>query len=91
MVMKALAILMLIVSPAWAWTPPEGYESDFAKARECRPVEGRKLWVGGKGYYVQANRFWTSDSGQLDDEAVSVIEFDDNTLEALATFADHCK
>ena len=91
MVMKALAILVLIVVPAWAWTPPQGYESDFAEARECRPLDGRKLWVGGGGYYIQANLFWTPDSGLLDDDAVSLVEFDDNSLEALATFAAHCK
>lgn len=91
MVMKALILLMLFAAPALAWTPPEGYEADFAKARECRPVEGRKLWVGGRGYYLQANLFMTSESGLLDDDALSVVEFDDNSLEALATFADHCK
>ena len=91
MVMKALILLMLLSSPALAWTPPGGYEADFAKARECRPVEGRKLWVGGKGYYLQANLLWTSQSGLLDDDAVSVVEFDDNSLEALATFASLCK
>ena len=91
MVMKALILLILLAAPAWAWTPPEGYEADFAGARECRPVDGRKLWVGGTAYYLQANLFRTSASGLLDDDAVSVIEFDDNSLEALATFADHCK
>ncbi len=88
--MKALILLMMFPAPALAWTPPEGYEVDFSKARECRPVEGRKLWVGGKGYYLQANLFWTDQSGLLDDDAVSVVEFDDNSLEALATFAEHC-
>lgn len=91
MVMKALVLLMLFAAPALAWTPPEGYEADFAKARECRPVDGRKLWVGGKGYYLQANLFMTSQSGLLDPEAVSVVEFDDNSLESLATFAEACR
>jgi hypothetical protein len=91
MVMKALILLILFAAPAFAWTPPAGYEADFEGARECRPVEGRKLWVGGKGYYLQANLFWTNQSGLLDDDAVSVVEFDDNSLDTLSTFAALCK
>ena len=92
-IMKTIltALLIFAASPCLAWTPPEEYEADFAKARECRPIDGRKLWVGGTGYYIQANLLWTSDSGLLDDDAVSVVEFDDNSLEALAAFADACK
>ena len=89
--MKSLILLTLLAAPAWAWTPPEGYEADFAVARECRPVDGRKLWVGGKGYYLQANLFWTGQSGLLDDDAVSVVEFDDNSLDTLSTFAALCR
>lgn len=89
--MKALAVLLLLTTPALAWTPPEGYEKDFATARECKPVKGRKVWVGGKAYYRQANMFWTDQSGLLDDDAVSAIDFDEASLEALAPYAEACR
>ena len=91
--MKTLLTVLLVSlsSPALAWSTTADYASDFAKARECRPLDGRRLWVGGSAFYIQSWLFRTPDSGLLDDDAVSAVPFDDNSMQALATFAALCK
>lgn len=85
------ALVVLAVSPAFAFSTDPDFADDFAKARECRPLaDGRKVWTGEKAYYVQAWLFTTGQSGQLDDDVASVVSLADNTTDALKPFADAC-
>lgn len=85
------ALIVLAVSPAFAFSTDPEFADDFATARECRPLaDGRKLWAGEKAYYVQAWLFTTGQSGQLDDDVASVVPIADNTPEALKDFAAAC-
>ena len=83
----------LLASPvaAHGFSTVGEFQPDFEKARECRPIEGRRLWVGEKGYYIQDWLFASGDSGLLDDDHASAIPFSDNTKEDLADFEAACK
>ena len=85
------ALLLLVTSPAWAWSTVPEYEADFAKARECTPIDGRKVWAGERAYYIQAWLLATGDSGLLDDENASVVDVSENTPDALAAFTKACE
>lgn len=86
------ALALLAAVPAHAFTTLPESSADFAQARECRPLkDGRRVWVGHDAYYVQAWLFYTGESGQIDDDAVSVVSPADNSKDALAPFADACK
>lgn len=92
---KLLVALALLTAPAAAahdFVTVDEYQDDFAKARECRPLgDGRRLWVGEEGYYVQSWFFMTGQSGILDDENASVVSFADNKPEDLTDWAALCR
>lgn len=90
--MRTLIIFAALAAaaPAMAFTTVDEYQSDFAKARECRDIEGRKVWVGERGYYIQSWLFYTGQSGLLDDESASVVPFAENKAEDLEAFAAAC-
>lgn len=92
-IMKTIlaALFLLTATPCLAWSTVPEYEWDFSKARECRPIDGRKVWAGTEAYYIQSWLFWTGDSGLLDDEAVSVIDITENTAGALERYAAACQ
>lgn len=87
-----LAVALLAAMPARAFTTVDEYQPDFAKARECRDLEdGRKVWVGELGYYVQSWMFYTGQSGLLDDESASAVPFADNPEANLVDFKKACE
>lgn len=86
------AVALVAAVPAQAFTTVDEYQPDFEKARECRDLEdGRKVWVGELGYYVQSWMFYTGQSGLLDDESASAIPFAENPPSNLAAFKQACE
>lgn len=85
------ALSLLLVTPAWAFSTVDEYAADFAKARECKPIDGRKVWAGKDAYYIQAWLFYTGQSGLLDDEVASAVPIADNGKDALEPFEAACK
>lgn len=85
------AVALLTAMPAWAFTTVDEYQPDFAKARECKDIDGRKVWVGESAYYIQSWMFYTGQSGLLDDETASAVPFTDNEPTNLADFKKACE
>lgn len=92
-IMKNLlaAVLMLTATPCLAWSTVDEFEKDFETAKECRPIEGRKVWAGKEAYYIQSWFFRTGDSGLLDEESASAVAIADNDKEALQPFVEACQ
>jgi len=90
--MKNVLVLLALLAawPAWAYSTGDEYQPDFEKARECKPIDGRKVWAGKDAYYIQANMFQTGQSGLLDDDAVSTVPIKDNDKVALEAFEKAC-
>lgn len=87
-----LALLVLLAStPSWAFTTTEEFQADFSQARECKPIDGRKVWAGKDAYYIQAWLFKTGQSGQLDDEVAEAVPIVNNDQSVLSDFAAACK
>lgn len=86
-----LTALLLVTTPCWAWSTVDEYSQDFAKARECSPIEGRKVWAGEQAYYIQSWMFRTGQSGLLDDETASAVPISGNTADALKSFVAACR
>lgn len=88
---RLLLAVALLATPvaAHGFTTADEFQPDFANARECRPIEGRRLWVGKMGYYIQSWLFGAS--GALDDENASAVPFSENDKTALAAFEAACK
>lgn len=88
-----IALLCIVVSfPALGGVSTvDEYQSDLNSASECRPLEGRRLWMGEKGYYIEAWLFATKESGQIDHESASAIPFAENDEDALSVFAKACR
>lgn len=91
--MKTVLALLafLIPASAWAFSTVEEFQEDFEQARECEPIEGRKVWAGKDAYYIQAWFFQTGQSSILDEETASAVPIEDNDAEALADFIEACK
>lgn len=90
--MKTLIIALLIASPVAASdfrAAPE-YQSDFDNATQCRQmIGGRRVWEGDKAYYIQSSAFYTDQTEQVSEDAVTTI-FLDNTRQALKPFRKAC-
>lgn len=88
----ATALFITLAAPLSAseFTTVDEFQDDFATAKECRPIEGRKVWKGERAFYIQAWAFQTGESGLLDDETASAVPFADNTPEDLADFRKAC-
>lgn len=91
--MKTLIIALLIASPVAAAdfrAAPE-YQSDFDNAMRCHEkIAGRLVWKGEKAYYIQANEFYTDETGQESEDSVTTI-FLDNSAKALKPFRLACR
>lgn len=86
-----LSIGILASSSVLAFDTVPEYAKDFASARECKEIDGRKVWAGEDAYYIQSWLFMTGDSGLLDPENASAVPLADNTAEDLTAFAVACK
>ncbi len=92
--MRNIVIAALLFStPAFAGsfgTVPE-YQNDFDKATLCKPVNGRMVWKGEFGFYIQSTKFYTSETGQVAEDAASVIPYYKNTKDTLRPFYKACE
>ena len=85
------AVALLAAMPAMAFTTVDEYQPDFAEARECKDIEGRKVWVGERGYYIQAWLLRSGQSGALDPEVALAVPFADNEPANLVDFKKACE
>ena len=65
---------ILLLAAAMAFSAPQGYETDFQAAHECRPFEGRLLWEGKRAYYLQACELNDCHGNVLSEDAVSAVD-----------------
>jgi len=89
--MRLILIGLLMIAPAsaFAFTPPVGYQSDFSSAKQCRDIDGRHVWQGQQGYYIQ--NWLLNQPGQIDPDTVGVVDLNDNAADVLQPFVDACK
>jgi hypothetical protein len=90
-----ISLAIFIAAPAFAGqlsdNPSQQELAQSTEVKQCRDIDGRKLWAGPKAYYLQAWQFKTAQSGLLDDDAVSVVSFADNKPADLDGLREACK
>lgn len=67
------------------------YQQDFEKAKQCQTVNGRLVWQGYEGFYIQSTQYYTDASGELSQDTVSAIPFEYNQMKVLKPFFLACK
>ena len=90
--MKTLIIALLFSSSAYAgqFVTDKEYQHDFQKATVCKQMlAGRLVWKGQEAFYIQANEFYTNESGEVSPDFANVV-FLSNTKQALAPFRKAC-
>ncbi len=91
--MKTLLIALLVVSPVSAsqFRTVAEYQNDFDKAMICKPIDGRMVWKGKIAFYIQSTMFYTSETGQVAEDAASVVPVATNPKKALVAFYKACE
>lgn len=90
--MKSLLLVLLLASPAVAadgFTTVKEFQSDFAAAKQCHSIAGRKVWQGQKAFYMQSRL--TTDSAALDPENANVVLASENTKAVVQSYEKACK
>lgn len=84
------ALIAAAMASLMGFAAPPEFQADFESSKACHDFEGRKLWQGQQGYYLQAYEFYTGQSGLLSQDAVTAILYSENTEDALSPYAKAC-